>query len=90
MQNIFDITQKQRYNKGTKGGGTMTASEKVKALLKAVNVSENEVSKRIGMTRQNLSYKLTQNRLSVKDLEDIAAAVGAEVQITFIVPEKHI
>lgn len=68
----------------------MTASEKVKALLKAVNVSENEVSKRIGMTRQNLSYKLTQNRLSVKDLEDIAAAVGAEVQITFIVPEKHI
>lgn len=66
----------------------MNASEKVKVLLKAQNLSIAEVAARIGTTRQNLSYKIKEDRLTTKDLEAIAAACGAEVQITFIVPSK--
>ena len=68
----------------------MTASDKVQALLEAMNISVSEVAKRIGMTRQNLSYKIANDKLYMADLEAIAEAVGAKLQVTFIVPEKHV
>lgn len=66
----------------------MNAAEKVKALLNALNLSISEVAARMGTTRQNLSYKIKEERLTTKDLEAIAAACGVEVQITFIVPAR--
>lgn len=68
----------------------MTASEKVKALLEYTNISIAEVAKRIGTTRQNLSYKIHNNKLYMSDLEAIAEAVGATLQVTFIVPGKNV
>ena len=68
----------------------MNTSDRVKTLLDTLNISVAEAARRIGTTRQNLSYKLSTNRLTVQELEDIAEAVGAKLQITFVVPEKQI
>ncbi|MBR5948351.1 MAG: XRE family transcriptional regulator [Clostridia bacterium] len=68
----------------------MSTSEKIKALLAAMNISVNEAARRMGTTRQNLSHKMKTGKWYVDDLERIAEAVGAEVQITFAVPARRI
>lgn len=68
----------------------MSTSEKIKALLAAMNISVNEAARRMGTTRQNLSHKMKTGKWYVDDLERLAEAVGAEVQITFAVPARKI
>lgn len=68
----------------------MSTSEKIRALLAAMNISVNEAARRMGTTRQNLSHKMKTGKWYVDDLERLAEAVGAEVQITFAVPARKI
>lgn len=68
----------------------MSTSEKIKALLAAMNISVNEAARRMGTTRQNLSHKMKTGKWYVDDLERLAEVVGAEVKITFAVPARKI
>ena len=68
----------------------MSTSEKIKALLAAMNRSVNEAARRMGTTRQNLAHKMKTGKWYVDDLERLAEVVGAEVQITFAVPARKI
>lgn len=68
----------------------MSTSEKIKALLTATNISINEAARRMGTTRQNLSHKMKTGKWYIDDLERLAEAVGAEVQITFTMPARRI
>ena len=65
----------------------MNLAEKVRILLlKSGRISEAELARRMGITPQNLHYKLKKNNLSEKDLLSIADAMGCQVSLQFVLP----
>ena len=57
------------------------------ALVKRGNISESELARRIGISPQNLHNKMKRDNFSEKDLQEIAEALGLQVEINFIDPE---
>ena len=57
------------------------------ALVRRGNISEAELARRIHMTPQNLYNKLKRDNFSERELREIAAALGLELQISFVNPE---
>ncbi len=55
--------------------------EQYKILLERENKTVADVAALIGTTRQNLNQKLNRNNLSEKDMEQLAAAIGYDLQI---------
>ena len=55
--------------------------EQYKILLERENKTVADVAAWIGTTRQNLNQKLNRNNLSEKDMEQLAAAIGYDLQI---------
>jgi uncharacterized protein YfkK (UPF0435 family) len=63
-------------------------TEKIRILLvKQGNISEAELARRLETTPANLHQKMKRNNFSVKELRDIAAAMGCKLEINFINPE---
>lgn len=62
------------------------ASEKIRYVLIKQNVSIGELAERTGQSRQNLSNKLTRDKFSTQELEEIAAALGVTFDACFIMP----
>ena len=56
----------------------MTISEQIKVLCVRSNISMAELARRIGVSPQSLSAKMKRESFTIFDLEEIAAAVGAE------------
>ena len=66
----------------------MSMVEKIRvACVKRGNISEAELARRVGVTPQNFNNKMKRDNFSEKDLQDIAAALGLQVEINFIDPE---
>lgn len=61
----------------------MTISEVIRFLCKRENMSVSELARRIGQTRQNLSKKLDRETLTVKEINQIAAAFGGRFDQIF-------
>lgn len=61
----------------------ITASEKISIIRKRKNLSVGELASHAGMSRQNLSNKLSRNNLQEGDILKLAAALGCEVEIVF-------
>ena len=57
------------------------------ALVKRGNISESELARRMGTTPQNFNNKMKRDNFSEKDLQEIAEALGLQVEINFIDPE---
>lgn len=55
--------------------------EQYKILLERENKTVADVAALIGTTRQNLNQKLNRNNLSEKDMEQLASAIGYDLQI---------
>lgn len=55
--------------------------EQYKILLERENKTVADVAALIGTTRQNLNQKLNRNNLSEKDMGQLAAAIGYDLQI---------
>ncbi len=53
------------------------------------DISSAELSRRAGLTPQNLNSKYNGNKFSNHDLEKIAAALGAHLEIKFIDNETN-
>ncbi len=53
-------------------------------LVKRDNMSEAELARRTGQTPQNMSNKYKRNTFKVSELEKVADALGADLQIRFI------
>ena len=51
------------------------------------NITESELARRLGTTPQNFNNKMKRDNFSEKDLQDIAAALGLQVEINFIDPD---
>lgn len=65
----------------------MNTAEIVKTVCKKQNVPLAELARRIGQSRQNLYNKLRRNSLTMKELEQIADAVGVTFDQSFILPD---
>ena len=62
--------------------------EKVRiACVKRGNISEAELARRVGVSPQNFNNKMKRDNFTETDLREIAAALGLELDISFIDPE---
>ncbi len=62
----------------------LTMGEKIRILLKRKDVTLVELSSRIGTTNQNLANKLKRDNFSMKELDDIAEALGCTFEGYFV------
>ena len=62
----------------------MTASEKIRILVKRQKMSLGELADALNQSRQNLSNKMSRDDFSTKELEQIAYALGCDLRIQFI------
>ncbi len=61
--------------------------EKVRiACVKRGNISEAELARRVGVTPQNFNHKMKRDNFTETDLREIAAALGLDLDISFIDP----
>ena len=56
------------------------------ALVKRGNLSESELARRMGISPQNLHNKMNRDNFTESDLRQIAAALGLQLEISFIDP----
>lgn len=65
----------------------MSMTEAIRiALVKRGNLSESELARRMGISPQNLHNKMKRDNFTETDLREIAAALGLELDISFIDP----
>lgn len=63
----------------------MNIAEYIKiCCVKCGDISQSTLSERVGDSRQNFSQKMKLNNFKVSDLEKIASALGAELEIKFV------
>ena len=67
----------------------MDISTEVKVLYTKEKKTQGQLSKMLGMTQANLSKKIKNNSFFVRDLENIADALGYELKIEFIKKEPR-
>ncbi|HJA45235.1 MAG TPA: helix-turn-helix domain-containing protein [Candidatus Phascolarctobacterium stercoravium] len=65
----------------------LTTSEKIKIILNRQGITLGDLADRTNQSRQNLSNKIKRDNFSEKELRAIAAALGCECKITFILPD---
>ena len=66
----------------------MSMVERIRiALVKRGNLSESELARRMGISPQNLHNKMKRDNFTETDLQEIADALGLELDISFINPE---
>ena len=66
----------------------MSMTETIRiALVKRGNLSESELARRMGISPQNLHNKMKRDNFTETDLQEIAAALGLELSISFTDPE---
>lgn len=64
----------------------MTTADLVKRLCNEEGISQAELARRIGQSRQNFYKKLRRDTLSVKELKQIAEALDVRFDQSFILP----
>lgn len=65
----------------------ITVSEKIRIIMKRLDVSMTDLAAATGQTRQNLSNKMTRGNFSEKDISVIAKALGCAVVVKFTLPD---
>ncbi|MBC5675556.1 helix-turn-helix transcriptional regulator [Blautia sp. NSJ-34] len=61
----------------------LTVSEKVRVLLDRKKMTVGDLADRLGVTRQNLSNKLTRNNFAENDIAKLADALNCDFEIRF-------
>ena len=65
----------------------MGMSEKIRIMLvRRGNLSEAELARRMGISPQNLSYKMKRDNFTERDLRSVANALDCSLEIVFILP----
>lgn len=65
----------------------MTASEKIKIILKRVGMTAGELADATGQTRQNLSNKMARDDLKEAEIKRLAEALGCAAEVVFTLPD---
>ncbi len=61
----------------------LSACEKITIIRKRKNMSVGDLAEQTGMSRQNLSNKMTRNNLQEDDIQKFAAALDCKAEIIF-------
>lgn len=61
----------------------LSACEKITIIRKRKNISVGDLAEQTGMSRQNLSNKMSRNNLQEDDIQKFAAALGCQAEIIF-------
>ncbi|MBN4069625.1 MAG: transcriptional regulator [Alkaliphilus sp.] len=62
----------------------LSMSEKIRLILRRKNITIVELANRVGTTNQNLANKFKRDNFSIRELEEIAAALDCEFEGIFI------
>lgn len=62
----------------------MDIAKNIKICLLQKNIQMKELAEKTGQTQQNLTNKMRSNNFRISELEEIAAALNASVEIKFI------
>lgn len=62
----------------------MDIAKNIKICLLQKNIQMKELAEKTNQTQQNLTNKMRSNNFRISELEDIAAALNARVEIKFI------
>ena len=66
----------------------MGISQNIRILLvKCGNLSEAELARRMGISPQNLSYKMKRDNFATNDLIKVTKALGCNLEIAFVLPD---
>ena len=85
---VIDVKHENVYNLYLKEGETISMTEPIRiALVKCGNISESELARRMGISPQNLHNKMKRDNFTETDLQDIAKALGLDLEIAFVNPE---
>ena len=69
----------------------MGMSEKIRVMLvRRGNISEAELARRMGISPQNLSYKMKRDNFTERDLRSVANALDCVLEIVFILPNGEL
>lgn len=73
-------TTKSWYNTIIEGDNV---TNRIRKMLEYLNITQTELGRRMGTTFNNINNKLKRDNFSVKDLQQIADALGVELIIKF-------
>lgn len=65
----------------------LSTREKIKIILDRTNKTVGWLADRLGMSRQNLSNKLSRDNFTERDLEAIAKALNCEYKSIFVLED---
>ena len=65
----------------------LTLTEKIQLIMQRRGLTYTELAQLIGMSRQNLYYKLTNNKLYLSDIQHIAQALQCDFDFIFTLDE---
>ena len=65
----------------------MDIPTKIKMAEAYAKMSESDLARRLGKTPQSFGQRMKTGKFSSGDLEDIAAALGATVKVSFVFPD---
>lgn len=68
----------------------LTTSEKIRLLAEKCDKPVKQLAEEIGISKQNMNGKINRDNWCENDLKKIAAAAGAEIEITFILNGERI
>lgn len=61
----------------------MTASWKIRAILKKRHMTASDLAEKLGITKQSLSGRFSRDNLSEKEIEQIAALLNCTAEVVF-------
>ncbi len=61
----------------------LSMGEKIRIIIKRRNITLSQLAESLGMSRQNLSNKMSRDNFSEKELQDIAEALNCSYQANF-------
>ena len=68
----------------------MDIAKKIKICLLQKNIQMKDLAERTNQTQQNLTNKMRSNNFRVSELEEIAAALNAKLEVKFIDKETNL
>ena len=61
----------------------LTMGEKIKVILNRRNMTISQLAEMLGQSRQNMSYKMSRDNFTEKDLIEIASVLNCTYTATF-------
>jgi transcriptional regulator with XRE-family HTH domain len=65
----------------------LTVAEKLRIIMNRLNVNMTTLAELSGQSRQNLSNKFSRGNFTEDDIQKLAAALGCEVEVHFVLPD---